>query len=620
MFWFGGSVYATEEEVQSLVQGYMARRERQAAELLSDIRQKVAAQRLDGLINTVNKYLAEKPNDNEVLALRKSLVDRQDKLTKEVVSRYERATQFMQQCLFNDAAKELNLIPESVRTAEATGSLNKCRELESLRQAAFLELTKPDASSNANAIKAGHRYRDLLATTKIKDAQFEQLLSKAEAPRREAFRKRVQLLATAAAIGLVVAGLWFRSTMRANTLQSALTNARWTEALKIDPRNLSALIGRARTKLTVSSPDLEAAIVDIESAERLSPGSSDVKALRDSAFATRAVVFASKDNIAEASRNLWQAQRLGVDGNALMTAKEAIVNAWIARVEKARSKTQFKQAVNGLVRSGATREQLEQLQARGLITEVPPEARTPAAVVPPGVETLINSLGMRFNLCCSGTFTTGDANGATDERPHTVAITKPFYIGVYEVTNVEHWAVMNAVPSHWKDEIDRPVEKVNWGDTIEFCERLSALPEERAAGRIYRLPTKAEWEYACRAGTTSAYSFGDDKRQLGDVAWFEFNSGRETHPVGQKEPNAWGLYDMHGNVREWCNDYYSGGYNSAANEGYRVLRGGAWIDKAERCRSASQVYGEPTKRMDDVGFRLALSLPGVEQPKTATGN
>ena len=152
MFWFGGSVYATEEEVQSLVQGYMARRERQAAELLSDIRQKVAAQRLDGLINTVNKYLAEKPNDNEVLALRKSLVDRQDKLTKEVVSRYERATQFMQQCLFNDAAKELNLIPESVRTAEATGSLNKCRELESLRQAAFLELTKPDASSNANAI------------------------------------------------------------------------------------------------------------------------------------------------------------------------------------------------------------------------------------------------------------------------------------------------------------------------------------------------------------------------------------------------------------------------------------------------------------------------------------
>ena len=731
MFWFGGSVYATEEEVQSLVQGYMARRERQVAELLSDIRQKVAAQRLDGLIHTVNKYLAEKPNDNEVLALRKSLVDRQDKLTTEVVSRCERATQFMQHCLFNDAAKELNLIPESVRTAEATGSLNKCRELESLRQAAFLELTKPDASSNANAIKAGHRYRDLLATTKIKDAQFEQLLSKAEAPRREAFRKRVQLLATAAAIGLVVAGLWFRSTMRANTLRSALTNARWDEALKIDPRNVAALLGRARGKLTARPPDVDGAFSDIAKAEELEADSPEAKAARGIAYAVRATRQAMQGNLSDAAKDLAEAVKLDAETKTVDEANEAMIAAWLARATKAiesHDTKALKAACDAAAKAGADAELVRPLRAKGTVLKaqsllkagksqaavamvktamdedamaacemvkmpessdllavvakqsrmeikealakkdwptslklgpvvrellrdddamwlsealknLPADAwatmpeevmasmpadviralpnkallRLPASVLV-GLPPLVNSIGMQLKLIPAGRFTMVQAFHTT--KGLQVTLTEPFCIGVYEVTNA-HWKrVMGSVPSLRKDE-DLPVENVSWGDAMDFCRKLT--DRERANGKlqaneVYRLPTEAEWEYACRAGTTTAYSFGDDDKLLGDVGWFKENSDSKTHPVGGKKSNTWGLYDMHGNVDEWCGDWH-GGYpdgevmdpQGPSSGVLRVNRGGSWGGTARDCRSATRSSYVPSDRRGSLGLRVVRS-------------
>ena len=241
---------------------------------------------------------------------------------------------------------------------------------------------------------------------------------------------------------------------------------------------------------------------------------------------------------------------------------------------------------------------------------------------------LLNSIGMELKLIPDGTFTMGQAGGGTDETPHKVTLTKPFYIGVYEVTNAQWKAVMGSLPNKDDDDGDsHPACYVGPTDAELFCRKLSALPEERAARRIYRLPTEAEWEYACRAGTTTRWSFGDDERALGDYAWFEDNykgtdkrSRMSTHPVGQRKQNPWGLFDMHGNVREWCSDCpreYSREEvidpvcTPAGLVGYkqeqRILRGGGWRFSAMKSRSASRTT-ESHGYYDD-GFRVALNLP-----------
>jgi formylglycine-generating enzyme required for sulfatase activity len=240
------------------------------------------------------------------------------------------------------------------------------------------------------------------------------------------------------------------------------------------------------------------------------------------------------------------------------------------------------------------------------------------------MESITNSIGIKLNKIPAGTFMMGDANGQRDETPHEVTLTQPFYLGVTEVTNAQWKAVMGNVPSNWKDD-ELPVEQVSWGDVVSFCKKLSSLPAERAAGRVYRLPTEAEWEYACRAGTSTSYSFGNDESLLGDFAWLYENAGSRAHAVGQKQPNAWGLYDMHGNVWEWCSDWfgdYPGGAVSdpqgVASGSPRVNRGGSWNFSARSCRSAIRRRLNPWYRFNDLGFRLALS-PSDSKPPEAGG-
>ena len=214
--------------------------------------------------------------------------------------------------------------------------------------------------------------------------------------------------------------------------------------------------------------------------------------------------------------------------------------------------------------------------------------------------------GMEFVWVPPGEFRMGfstSADGYADERPVTqVRISRGFWLGQHEVTQAEWQAVMGTNPSRFSGCGQCPVEQVSWNDAQEFIGNLNV----RAGGNRYRLPTEAEWEYAARAGTT-----GDRYGNVDAIAWDEDNSGGRPHPVGQKEPNAWGLHDMLGNVSDWVADWYGdypGGVvtdpRGPGSGAYRVHRGGSWILKAWNCRSSYRDIGEPSSRAGYLGFRL----------------
>ena len=252
-------------------------------------------------------------------------------------------------------------------------------------------------------------------------------------------------------------------------------------------------------------------------------------------------------------------------------------------------------------------------------------------------ESVTNSISMELIEIPVGKFTMGSPEDEKDrlyyEAQVAVTLTKPFKIGKYEVTQGQWKSVMESEPWKGKDHVeadkDCPATYVNWNDATKFCEKLTAI--ERKAGKLkageeYRLPTEAQWEYACRAGTKTAFSFGDNPNQLGKYGWFDGkakNVGEQyAHKVGLKKPNPWGLYDMHGNVAEWCSDWHdydlSGGTDPVGPvakpqgiggvEVNRVIRSGSWSRFAGLCRSASRNSGSiPSYRDSALGFRVARS-------------
>ncbi len=202
-----------------------------------------------------------------------------------------------------------------------------------------------------------------------------------------------------------------------------------------------------------------------------------------------------------------------------------------------------------------------------------------------------------------------------------VTLARDYYLGAFEVTQAQYSKLMGNNPSKFQgdmidnvDSSNHPVDQVSWEDAVEFCKRLSELPEEKAAGRVYRLPTEAEWEYACRSGSNAPFGFGG-LELADDYGWFSSNCKGISQPVGKKDPNAWGLYDMHGNVMEWCSDW-AGDYPEGAvsdptgpKEGdSRMIRGGSWLTPAMLCKSGCRSNGfPPDTRSDYVGFRVAMS-------------
>jgi uncharacterized protein (TIGR02996 family) len=261
----------------------------------------------------------------------------------------------------------------------------------------------------------------------------------------------------------------------------------------------------------------------------------------------------------------------------------------------------------------------------------------------PGVPILTNSLSMEFVLIPPGSFLMGSRKNRNDHRPEEqprreITITRPFYLGRFQVTQSQYEAVQGVNPSYFQpdhphcQDIDAgtlPVETVAYVDITSFCRRLSALPREQQAGRRYRLPTEAEWEYACRAGSTSRYNVGDTltycEANFDGYSWEDDKAdslptsgpvGRTT-PVGSYPPNLFGLYDMHGNVWEWCKDWFDPGYYREGptvdppgpRRGYRrVLRGGGWSTPNDLCRSALRGHNTVTARHNYNGFRVVLEF------------
>ncbi len=274
----------------------------------------------------------------------------------------------------------------------------------------------------------------------------------------------------------------------------------------------------------------------------------------------------------------------------------------------------------------------------------------PPVVLSDDVEVVTNSVGMKLARIPAGKFMMGSPRTEPDreskEVQHAVAITKPFHIGVYEVTQAEFAEVMKAPDYRNRATFqtspnggpNHPMENVEWTAAKEFCKRLSARSEEIAAGRSYRLPSEAEWEYACRAGAATAFHFGDraSARQANFNGNYATGGGepgpyvRRTAPVGSYAPNAFGLYDMHGNVAEWCADFYDAAYYSDSPDEnplgppfgvvptdfdghhFVVVRGGSWIDDAAACRSACRAKAMPATQYRIIGFRVVCEVKTSE--------
>ena len=364
------------------------------------------------------------------------------------------------------------------------------------------------------------------------------------------------------------------SMKRKADIRAALARQDYDAALKLDPTNPEGLAMKKKANISqaISDGDFEAALaLDPDNAQALEMKSSDTlqQALADGDYKTALQIAP--------------------------TNYQALKMKKVAEIQGALAEKNYALALK-LDPSDA----IENIPNRSLLS----------------LPVFYNSIEMQLRWIPSGNFAMGPKSLTEPTSQRGIEISKPFMIGVYEVTQLQYEMVMGGKPRD--PEYHQMPAAATWAEAVEFCRKLSDLPAERAANRVYRLPTEAEWEYACRAGTKMPYSFGvsafNEATYMNDFAWWNNNSGGHPHAVGGKRPNPWGLYDMHGNVWEWCSDWY-GDYSKSELKDplgtplgkLRIMRGGSCNSKHEQCKSAYRFAGEPLRRSKIIGFRVALS-------------
>jgi formylglycine-generating enzyme required for sulfatase activity len=246
-------------------------------------------------------------------------------------------------------------------------------------------------------------------------------------------------------------------------------------------------------------------------------------------------------------------------------------------------------------------------------TSSTPPPKTESAGLRINSKTLILNCGsgvtMELRLIPAGTFTMGSKLDTAEQPPHKVTVRRSFYMGIYSVTQAQYKAVMSENPSCFPGD-NKPVENVTWFDANNFCQKISSLNSKRVV-----LPSEAMWEYACKAGSKGHYCYNDKRELLADYGWYDRNSSSCSHDVGRLKPNKFGLYDMHGNVLEWCGDEWHEDYENApaderywpSNDSFRIFRGGSWYSNADRCRAEFRDGFSPNNHCNNLGFRVAVS-------------
>ncbi len=698
--------------------------------LMQEISLGTKEKQLEGLIGKVEEALQLKPGHGELVKLRDALQARETKIDADIELALNKATQLANNCRFGEAALLLGKIPEGRQSALIRDHIQRFDSLARAKAAA-VKAVKADAPGDYDAACGTANVYDLmLQQSGISDPTFAAAYKTLQAARAAHVRTqrwmsqlRKAVLATAVTGVVIATGLWVRSSTQAKKLEQAVIQGRWDDALRVDPTNIPAYIGRAAARLASAPPDVAGAFADLDSADRLRPGAAEVRALRVEALVARAIQQAPIEIVTEAERDYVEAERLGGTDSQLKPAAESIAQAWIARAKAALDNTdatKIRASCDAARRFGADDPSVTPLLAGALVLDATALASqrdtsraaemfaeaidvdraaalstlanpnafalrttlakhyraqfcsaiantdwekaiqvsvaaqavtadasewlpTAIAALPDGlsslpIETVVrlpamtcdslpalsilrlapleNSIGMKLKLIPSGSFMmTADGR----EPAREVSVTPAYLIGVHEVTNDQWRKVMAHLPSS-RQGGNLPVESVAWEEVVDFCRRLSAVHNEKNRGWVYRLPTEAEWEYACRSGSNASYSFGDDENLLENFGWYNRNSvatarpklaegnGAWTSPVGIKAPNAWGLHDMHGNVREICSDLF-GQFGGAKT---RVTRGGGWLDNPVECKASSRnSFDVKDKR---AGFRVAVSLRGTPLP------
>jgi len=601
----------------------------------------VNGNQLKDLLPAVQECLTLKADQDDLVKLKQDLIDREAQMDARNQQMISQAQQHMQQLQFDEAVELLGTIAQEYQTVTTTGLVRQAHQLSVQRQgvlsAISVDLSKKRYKATIKKIK---NYLSEIAVADIQDPQLQQMLDEAKDKASASIRnKKLRKLgiAVACVVLFLVTGVVIKINLDVKALETAIAYGNWETILELDSDNAEGLrLKAARDKAVTEraaaaekSAKITAALAkgDWKVVFVLDPG--NIEGLRLQAAAEEKTA-ADKDAAAKAAsvaaalaKGDWKAVLALDPDNSEGIQMQAAAEKSVA-VSAALAKGDWK-AVLALEPANS-----EGLRLKAAAEKVAAEkvAAEKAAVAEKAVilarAPITNTIGMKLKEIPAGTFMMGTPEGETgrerDEHQHKVTISKAFYMQTTEVTQGQWKALMATEPWKGEDYVKEgdnyPAVYVSWDDAIAYCKKLS---EKESV--TYRLPTEAEWEYACRAGTKTRWSFGDDEASPGDYAWHDKNAydidEKYAHQVRLKKPNAFGLYDMHGNVYEWCHDYYGEDYykespekdpTGPASGSFRVLRGGSWVNFSRFTRSAFRNRNVASDRFNGRGFRLVREL------------